>query len=40
MLAGFQGGDGHRHMQRGGHAQVDEVDVGIGQQVVEVGCKP
>ncbi len=31
VLAGFQGGHRHRHMQRGGHTEIDEIDVGIGQ---------
>jgi hypothetical protein len=36
VFAGFQGGHRHRHMQRGGHAQIDEIDLGVSQQVVEV----
>ena len=36
VLAGLQGGDGHLGVQMGRSADVDQVDVGVGEQVVEV----
>jgi hypothetical protein len=36
VLAGFQCGHCHRHMQRGGHTEIDKIDLRVSEQVGEV----
>src|SRR5262249_43962077 len=36
MLAGAQGRQGHGRVEVGGGADVDEIDVGVGEELVEV----